>query len=118
MKKCDNTSTADNKSEAYEDILVTVDVGDIQFLPQSTELEEIKNIATRALGYGHMEAKTDVIKCNQCSYTTDKETTMNNHIQSKHELSLNCGICPFVCAQKHNLKQHISAKRMLFFFDE
>ena len=29
MKTYDNTATADSKSEGYEDLLVTVDVGDI-----------------------------------------------------------------------------------------
>ena len=34
---------------------------------------------------------------------------MKIHIQSKHELSYNCEICPFVCSQKHNLKQHMDS---------
>ena len=34
---------------------------------------------------------------------------MKNHIKSKHELSYNCEICPFVCAQQYNLKQHMDS---------
>ena len=41
VKKYDDTATSDNKSETYEDLLVTVDVGDILSLPQSNELEEM-----------------------------------------------------------------------------
>ena len=47
IKKRDDTATSDNKSETYEDLLVTVDVGDILSLPQSNELEEIETIDKR-----------------------------------------------------------------------
>ena len=97
-KKYDDTASPDSKSEAYKDLLVTVDVGDILFLPQSTELEEMEIMDTRAVASGDGEAKTDIIKCNQCKYETGKETTIKNHIQSMHELFFNCEMCPFVCA--------------------
>ena len=85
---------------------------DILSLPQLTELEEMEEMGTRAVASGDWEAKTDRIKCNQCSYKTEKETSMKNHIQSKHDLSFNCEIGPFVCGQKHNLKQHMDSTHM------
>ena len=57
--------------------------------------------------------KLQSFHCDKCIFTALKESTLRDHIKTKHEspaesISLECELCPYTAPLKINLKRHIA----------